>query len=490
MVKIFFLSLVTINRGCMKISLKKFFILLPAIFFAAQLYAQKTIGPFDVFVSAQNKKPDTLATGTKQGSADEGRYIDIGISNIKGPIKISPTQFTLQGPPCPTYSNGKRTPATPPPPATKTFGGAVLTDKANIPAPGTTAPAEFTAKDNGYWTKCSTGKKTPYDTTVIVKLNVVSIKILLDKHVAGVCQYNRGLIDVKSKYPDQGGAIKWTSRTGNCKIDEIWNGMRCAFEFTKGNSDVLVCTYTVGKASYYDSCVIKKGDLKWVKDTFRFWAIRGDSVDCKPLVTTSGNINNVKFKSFAGLGRANGMNRKTGKLDANFGESFIVEAEDTTMPGCTATALFEFYSLKIKADDANKCDGLPAAFHLEMKPHDHASMWAQVTNVTFTSATSVPSKGNPGNKTKLDFEAYNAAAHTCKVKNMWWYSTAANNCNDLSTWIISGTASGGGKAVPIAPDNISADAGGTCDNGSASVTQTFTGEPTIDTTYNETTRKW
>ena len=171
-----------------------------------------TLGPYDVYYGCQPANLNLpLLSGQATGCADEGRRVNIGVQDLYGPIRVNPDNCVIQGPVCPTYdAHGDRIPAVAPPNNCVTCNAAVRVTQQ--PAPGTTVEAGFTAKDNGFWTKCSTGQQNQFPQKVFVKFNLIGIKI----DVPAQLSCNNGQVNLSaSVYPSESvGSVTWYTTFG------------------------------------------------------------------------------------------------------------------------------------------------------------------------------------------------------------------------------------------------------------------------------------
>lgn len=133
------------------------------------------------------------------------------------------------------------------------------------------------------------------------------------------------------------------------------------------------------------------------------------------------------------------------------------------------------------------CDGSDVAVTVTVQP----SNLPNLRNVTFESNTTVTSLGNPIGHTNLAFDPYNASTHQSRIQNAIWYSTQADHCNDFSSYEINVKADVGGTTLESSNQPVlTVDASGTCNNGAASPTQFFSGQPAVTVTHNSGTGQW
>ncbi|MCX6351460.1 MAG: hypothetical protein NTX03_06335 [Bacteroidetes bacterium] len=439
-----------------------------------------SIGPFDIYVSVQQPVNTAIFTGGLPASCDEGRVLDINVKNLQGPITVTPLNFHVNGPPCPTYdAHGKRTPANPPPNTVANLSGTIKVNAANIPAPGTTADAQFGLKDDGYWTKCSNGVKTQYPQVVTSLYKIHSLKLVLSPKPASVCKGTQTIIQVAEIYPATGGTITWQSMSGKIAITSSSNA-KCSIDYVSSGDDVLVGTLTVGGATYRDSVKIKCGEVAFKQAKYCEFVV-DDKIDLKTLLTDKSVKTDLEWKK-----------SKNGGAGVDISASPIIDLK-TYAPGdvevvtvkwknttCEATATFKLFGLALDIPNNGVCDGAPLPFKVVVTPVDPdcPNLLATVGGLTPKSKTTVASLGNPAGTTVLEFEATGGVGNY-KVKIMYWYSDVATNCNDLGRYKLWAEGTARGKALKTPEYNITADASGACVNGGASVTRTFTGVPNI-----------
>ncbi|MCX6350435.1 MAG: hypothetical protein NTX03_01070 [Bacteroidetes bacterium] len=225
--------------------------------FTTQLsFSQTNYGPYKVYVSKKGDNPTVINEGSYDLSCDEGRVVDAQILEVNGPIKVDPMAFKLDGPPCPTYVNGKRIPKDPLPNTSATVKGIVKLDPTNIPEAGTTADANFKGQDKGYWTKCSKNEKVFSTDVRNVKYSIISIQIVLDKNEVQVCKDEKLKIKVNKRFPDNVGKITWASMNAKLEFSENDND-GCTIKGLEGGDDILTATFTVEKTTYVEKVKVK-----------------------------------------------------------------------------------------------------------------------------------------------------------------------------------------------------------------------------------------
>ena len=454
-----------------------------AMFFSLRnATAQNTsLGPIDVYVSRQNPTA-TIFNGGLPVYADEGRVININISNITGPIVVNPAQYNLTGPPCPTYTASGRVPATAPPPNTANFSGSIGVNQRSFPAPGTSAAASFTGKDNGYWTKCSQNVQVPYPQTCTVNLNLISINLVMGNHNVSVCDGTPVDVAVSQRYPGTGGTI--TYQSVNNKVTVAGNDQKLTLTYLDSGTDVVVATLTVSGATYRDSIKVHAGKIKFAQNRYNYLCPVNDNIDLKSLLAPGSIQNNLQFKGTKNDQDEADLPATINKSSYAPGDVVVIRVVSTN-PVCEAVTTIHFYGLDLTIPNATVCDGAALPFSATVNPAaDNATkmaLLATVANLKPDFATAVASLGNPRGNTNLTFAAFDAN-YNSQVDNMIWYANIATECNDQSAYNlwIAGTING--KAIKSAIQKINADVnGGTCCNGSAGPNQTFVGTPAVFT---------
>jgi len=451
-----------------------------SLFCSFGLMAQTVVGPFDTYVSKQMPANTTLLSGGLPAYADEGRVLKVNIFNIVGPITINQQNFNLTGPVCPTYTpTGQRVPANPLPSATANFSGSVSVTQENIPAAGTSVAASFSAKDNGYWTKCSQNVQVPYPQTVTVNFNIVSLKLLMATHNTSVCEGASTHVDITTKYPANGGTITYQSVNGRVNVSDLGNGFMMTYVST--GDDIIVCTLSAGSVSYKDSVKVHVGKLKFAQARYNYFCGINDNIDLKSLLVPGSLQDNLAFTGSLNGGAEGPLAATINKNTYATGDILTVKVKSTDNAACEATTELRFYTLDLVVPNATVCDGAELPFSADINPRDNAIKIALLGTITALKPTytlAVPSLGNPLGNTTLKFTAFNAT-YNSKVENMIWYANIATECNNTSAYNlrIGGTVNGKAVQSPIVAINADVN-GGTCCNGSAGPTQTFVGEPT------------
>jgi hypothetical protein len=160
-------------KGCFSILIIAAQLLLSA----TGLLAQENTLRVPVYCSEQTGQMCTYS-GSYPGCADEGRVVNIKVTNTTGPVSATLTNASWNGPPCPTYdSHGNRNPETVQPCIMQTVLGSIT--PTSIPPAGTSVEATVTVQDMGYWTTCYTGDQHPFDTFGTVELEIISLKLEL-----------------------------------------------------------------------------------------------------------------------------------------------------------------------------------------------------------------------------------------------------------------------------------------------------------------------
>jgi len=446
------------------------------------LKAQIVLGPYNIYVSKQGGNNAASMSGSYPASADEGRVIRVRITDIQGPIQVTPTSYDLSGPPCPTYVNDVRTPATPAPAATTTFSGSISVDESNIPAAGTTVAAQFKAKDNGYYTRCFQNVQVPYDSFGTVRFNVHSIRITLATRTAEICNNTRTTVRVASIYPAGQGTVSWASATGKVRIISSDN-TQAVIEGAINGSDDLIATLTTGNVTFKDTAKVKVNIIKFKKPQKEVPWCRNCTFDATTLLTDSSEKTNLEWTIRAVSGAAATINANTGVVTYAATPGGVYELTVKirgSAPECRAVGRLVTMGFSVVLDDRSKCDGEEARLHLVPVPATlPLTALREFGPIILISNTKVPWMGNPDDKELLDFAPLDANFRS-KVLNCYWY-WVGNRCNMAAVHQITGKAEVQGKEVlstnsPELTVNI-----GACINGFTSATQTFTGAPTIAT---------
>jgi hypothetical protein len=458
--------------------------------------AQNIIGPLDVYVSKQNPPANNvLFAGSLPAWADEGRVVNIGIYNIQGPITVDPVAYTLNGPPCPTYNaTGARIPAAVQPNATATFTGNVKMQPGDIPEPGGAVDAEFSGKDNGFWTKCSTGEKTFFTLTETAKFKIHSINLVLDQHQAFVCNGMTTQIGVQTRYPAAGtGSISWVSRKGKVSIIGDDNGAR--LNYVASGNDVLVATLNVNGAIFRDSVILEVGEIKFAEATYHYLAPVDDDIDVTTLLAANSIKNNLQwFFNYNGGGEQPLANTKFSKAGFRAGDRCVIIAKRNGMAACQASTELRFYYIDLSIAKWQVCDGEEMPFSVVIRPAVTNALRNQLLGTVAGLAPKyslrAASFGNPRGNTNLTFGAFNGN-WASKIDNMIWYANQAAQCNNTSDYKLWVDGKINGKDIASYSYWVTADVnGGTCCNGSAYPIQEWSGFPIIRTRYDNAAGKW
>ena len=456
----------------------------------AQINMGANVGPFDIYVSEQGNNPDPIKSGQYSATADEGRVVNVGIMGIKGPIKVDPMNYVLNGPPCPTYDiHGRRSPENPVPPIKKDFTGNISIDANNIPAAGTTVPAEFSAKDNGYWTRCSKNEQVSEPAVRTVKFNIISIKLTMADNNITLCRDNSYNVLVKSTYPAAMGTVDFASDKGKFSITKASN-TGCTITGIADGKDVLIANYTVQGVSYKIKIPVNVNFIKFKdnKATVYAWA-PGNTKDATQLLTPESNKDNLKWS--LKFGNGNG----SAKIDENTGlitfptvpgATYTLTVAFKNAPDCKITkqVIFMGYDILVQnSKSATTCDGTPN-IQVSVVPIPNTLAVAELAKfgvITLTSKTVTKDFGNEEGTSDLNFTALDANFQAT-IDHAIWYKTAAAGCNYFSTHLIQGQAQVDGINVntPMAgkPDaklttNLK------CINGKAIVVKAFAGAPQL-----------
>lgn len=471
-----------LNKPLQTYFFKAFGIICLALMPTVGIFAQTTLGPYNSYVSKQMPTANNIFSGGLPASADEGRVLKVRVTNIQGPITVNPTSYDLNGPACPTYTpTGQRIPANPLPPNIAMMSGAVTISPNNFPAPGSSANAQFTVGDQGYWTKCSQNQQVPYPQTVTVQFNIQSLNLVMATHNTSVCEMASTHVDINQRFPATGGTVTYQSVNGRVNVSDVGTGFMMTYVST--GDDMVVATLTMGSVSYKDTVKVKVGKLAFAQARYNY-LIANATIDLKSLLVPGSLQNNLQFTGNKnGAGEANiaaTFNRNTYAA----GDVLTVKVKSTDNVACEATTELRFYGLDIIVPNATACDGAELPFSADITPKDNAiknALLATVAGLAPKYVLAAVSLGNPRGNTTLTFDAFDANYKT-KVRNMIWYANIATECNQLGTYNLSVGGTIGGNAVSSAAVAINADInGGTCCNGSAGPTQNFVGEPTIRT---------
>lgn len=452
--------------------------------------AQHSVGPFDLYVSKQEGNTPSFQ-GSLPASADEGRSIQLDVTNVIGPIQVNPMSYYLEGPPCPTWdAQGHRNPSEPSPNNTALFQGSITVDPAQIPEPGTVEDAQFTIKENGYWTKCRKkgDEKVYYDSATDVKLRIWSIKIALaDKDVA-VCNAGQKTIKVETTFPAETGSVSWESQNGKLKIVSS-DKTKAVVEGLANGEDVLVAKLTVGSAVYKDEAKVKVGIVKFKKEQHEVPWYPGGTLDMTTLLTDESEKKELEW-SVATTYTVKATIDEKGVLTypTKSGGTYTVTAKIKGTTNCVANIKVVMGGFKIVMDvTKTPCDGEEADLHLEPVPANLPKKFLdEFGAITLESKTKTAFNGNPSGKDKLEFAAIDAR-YKSKVLNCYWYATGKDECFDPPGSIhqIEGKATVNGKEVTSvnkAELTVSLAYGvKACIFGKADIVQGFSGAPTTGT---------
>jgi hypothetical protein len=453
---------------------------------ATNLFAQTVIGPSDVYVSKQMPAVTNILSGGLPAYAEEGRVLKITIYNIQGPISFNQQVFNLTGPPCPTYTaHGQRIPANPLPSATANFNGAVSVPQANIPAAGTSMPAAFSVRDEGYWTKCSQNLQVQYAQTVRVNLTINSLKLAMATHSTSVCEGASTHVDISQRFPATGGTVTYASVNGKVNVSDLGNGFMMTYVGT--GDDMVVCTLSAGSVTYKDTVKVKVGKLAFAQARYNYICPVNSNIDLKSLLVPGSLQNNLAFTGSLNGAAAAPLAATINRNAYAPGDILTVKVKSTDNAACEATTEIRFFGLDIVIPNATACDGAALPFSADITPRDNTvrvALLGTVVGLVPAYTLAVPSLGNPLGNTTLTFPAFNATFNS-QVNNMIWYANIATECNNLGTYNLRVRGTIGGQAVQSVARPINADVnGGTCCNGAAGPTQSFVGAPTINTRAN------
>ena len=455
----------------------------------AQMNLGGNVGPFDVYVSEQGGNPVPLRSGAYNATADEGRVVNVGIFNIVGPILVDPMNFALNGPPCPTYDiHGRRTPANPVPPNTQNFTGNISIDPANIPFAGTTTQAEFSAKDNGFWTHCATGVQEQEPAVRTVKFNIISIEITMKDANITLCKDDPKNILVNELYPAAGGVVDYASQNGKFNVTNSAN-TGCTLTGVADGADNLICRYTIGGVSYKEVVPVQVNFVKFANNNRQVYAwYPGGNEDATLLLDPNTPAANVtwELKLNGGNGTAT-INANTGAITMPQapGGTYVLTAKSINDANCkaTKTVVFMGYDVLVQnSKNATTCDGTQN-IQVKVVPIPNTLPVAELAKfggITIVSETVDNDNGNEAGTSALTIGALDANYRTTIQKAIWYKTNAGAQCNYTSAHWIKGQAQVNGVNVntPL-PGKTDAklNTGLSCINGKAEVVKAFKGAP-------------
>ena len=475
-------------------------------FFAIDANAQSgetVLGPYDVYVSKQ-EGTSSIFSGEQSAEADEGRVLDINITGIQGPITVDPTNFSLTGPPCPTYDiHGKRNPENPATPTSQDFSGSVTLDQDNFPEPGTMVEAQFTAKDDGYWTTCSKNKQNKFTDVVKVKFKIHSLKIKISPDASAVCEDVSADINVDESYPTSGNGatITWKSLNGRVRIVSS-NDYTCRVAYASGGDGYIVATISAGTASYSDTVkVTALTTPQFSKSVYSYLLPATGKINLLALLPTIQQFQ--KYKWQYSLNGSEFEELTTPELDKSqyaARDNVLIKVQpDMGTPGvpdineCYATTTIRFHKFGLAIPNSSICDGAEMPFIVGLDPAaDPAtitSLLSDVSDFKVDYKLKYTFNGNKLGSADLNIQPI-AADFSSKVDKMIWYSSQSDNCNDVGAFKIWVTAKQGGSTIKSEEYPIYASARGDCVNGKAWVTQEFRGYPEIDTCSDAMGKYW
>ena len=456
----------------------------------AQLNMGANLGPFDVYVSEQGGNPVPLRAGNYTATADEGRVVNVGIFNVVGPIIIDPMNFALNGPPCPTYDiHGRRTPANPVPPNSQDFAGTIKIDPDNVPFAGTTTQAEFSARDNGFWTRCATGVQVPEPAVRTVKFNIISIEITMVDANINLCKDDAKNIRVNELYPANGGVVEFFSQNGKFDVSNVTNA-GCTLKGNADGADVLIAKYTIGGVSYKTRVPVRVNFVKFANNNRQIYAwYPGGNEDATLLLDPNTPAANVtwELKLNGGNGTAT-INANTGAITHPNapGGTYTLTAKSTNDVNCkaTKTVIFMGYDVLVQnSKNASTCDGT-LDIQVKVVPIPNTLPVAELAKyggITIVDQTVNVDNGNEAGSAALTIGALDANFKTT-IQKAVWYKTAAAGCNYTSAHWIKGQAVVNGVNVntPL-PGRVDAklNTGLSCINGKAEVIKAFKGGPQL-----------
>lgn len=202
--------------------------------------------------------PIVLVNGSATDYADEGRVVAIWTDVTIGEdyIEVSPETVTAAGPACPTYDEDGRHPPEPPDPTEVTADGSITLIK--LPAPGTTVDFKIEAKDDGYWTTCSTGETHGWD-GVEINGEIICVDVLIGGVSIDIDE-ETGLITIccTAEGYTGGGQYTWSIGNKTAVGKEVTVTFECCeWNFKEGQEIPINVKYSEGGASAYDDHISK-----------------------------------------------------------------------------------------------------------------------------------------------------------------------------------------------------------------------------------------
>ncbi|MBW1784913.1 MAG: hypothetical protein JRL30_29745 [Deltaproteobacteria bacterium] len=151
----------------------------------------------------------------------------------------------------------------------------------------------------------------------------------------------------------------------------------------------------------------------------------------------------------------------------------------------SASVTVTVVKVEINLAASQSCDGMAVNVDLVVTP---VSMKSQLTSVQLTAAEAVTNFGSPSGQ-GITFSQRGDITQW-QIDNARWYSTQADHCNDDADWEIEAIyeIAGSHTCNTHPPVTFTASAAfGTCLNGAADVTNTFSGSPQYTTVFNSQT---
>ena len=466
----------------MKKLITRFPLLLFFLLLSASLSAQRIVN-VDVYVSKQTSNPGNIKQGSYPASADEGRYIDVEVEPVEGPIDVQPRSFQLMGPACPTYANGVRTPATPAAPNRTNFQGTLSCNE--IPDPGQQIHGDFTVKDNGYWTRCRTGQRVPYDTSVKVIVQIKSINLVLEAADKNVCINRADVLNVQTRFPDNLGTVTYRSVGG--KFTVTGTNTRCTITGTQQGDDVLEATFTVQGVTFKANCNIHIFGVAFSAASINKPWYAGGNINCNTMLRAPApNAADLEWALVAPIPAGAAIDAATGVLTfPNVrGQTVIVKVRPrNTQCWVQANVVLFGFTIVMNGEkvggNASTCDG--KTYPVQVKPVPNtlpANVLTQIQNLELESEVVGNFGGNPANENELDFGAFDAQFRST-IANVYWFANQANECNRSSVWRIkaSGTVNGNAVTANNQPTLTARFDYPQCFEGTAAPVRFFTGAP-------------
>jgi len=430
---------------------RKYLAILWMFFLCQAVYAQPGIGPFTVYVSEQGGAPVIVTDRTAGAYADEGRVVDVKITDVVGPIDISPLTYHLDGPPCPIYMPTGRIPAVPPPNSTANFHGIVSIKQ--IPSPGSSVNASFKIKDYGYWTVCGTGEKKYYPDVYTVSYLIESIKLSLDNTTVEGCKGGHIKIKVTEIFPAGKGKVSWQSSNNNIKVsgDETGADIECI----DNDNAIVTATLAVDDAIFNVKVDVKVGSIKFTSSQVDKLWYPGGTFDAKTMLDA-----NSLAKDLAWSMEKSGNYTEPTTIDANTGiitfnkrgaGVYTITATCAKAPACKENFVLREVIFGVNMfPPFTVCDGDVASFKINTTPDVGAGIFAGKT-FKLRSVPTVQSGGNPAGTTDLPFTNVSSPSMIFTTTRALWYEQKKDECNMVSEYNIYASLNENGQDVDADP---------------------------------------